>query len=90
MNDIFWKNIRIKGKKVVSNANTIDMYSWSNHIFVHTTDISDNIIQLSIVLVNDFISDAYKGKYNLLELNSHILSTDMNGSISQEVYHFYK
>lgn len=72
-------------KKFLAMAIALICTVGANHISVYAADVSDDMQQQSIVLVNDFISDAYKGEYNLLELNSDVLSVDVNGSTAQVV-----
>lgn len=56
-----------------------------NCIPVFATDISEEIQQQAVDLVDSLIYDAYEGEYNLIEVDSDVFSTDVNGSIAQIV-----
>lgn len=72
-------------KKLLTLALALVCTVGTNYMSVYATSVSDDMQQQSIDFVKDFVSNTYEGEYNLLEVNSDILSADVEGSTAQVV-----
>lgn len=72
-------------KKFLAMAMALVCTVGTNYVAVYAADVSDEMKQQSIDYVNKFVSDAYEGEYKLLEINSDVLSADVEDSTAQVV-----
>ena len=72
-------------KKFLAMAMALVCTVGTNYVAVYAADVSDEMKQKSIDYVNEFVSDAYEGEYKLLEINSDVLSADVEDSTAQVV-----
>lgn len=57
----------------------------TNSIPAYAAELSEDVKQQVVELVEKYISDAYDGEYDLLEINSEVLSAEVDESTAQVV-----